>query len=53
VVTGTVAAAADGTITWMTPTTVYGTAEAGIFGSQSSSCTFPQPGPIATTKVTS
>ncbi len=51
VVTGTVTAPAGTSITWMTPTTVEGKAKAGIFGSQSSSCTFPQPGPIATTKV--
>jgi hypothetical protein len=51
VVTGTVTAAAGSSITWMTPTSVDGTAKAGIFGSQSSSCTFGQPGPIATTKV--
>jgi hypothetical protein len=51
VVTGTVTAPAGSSITWMTPTSVDGTAKAGIFGSQSSSCTFAQPGPIATTKV--
>jgi hypothetical protein len=51
VVTGTVTAAAGSTITWMTPTSVDGTAKAGIFGTQSSNCTFGQPGPIATTQV--
>jgi hypothetical protein len=51
VVTGTVTAPEGGTITWMTPTTVDGKAKAGILGTQSSSCTFAQPGPIASTKV--
>jgi hypothetical protein len=35
----------------LTPTSVDGKAKAGIFGTQSSSCTFAQPGPIATTEV--
>jgi len=51
VVTGTVTAPAGGTITWMTPTSVDGKAKAGVFGTQSSSCTFAQPGPIAVTQV--
>lgn len=51
VVTGKVTAPAGSTITWMTPTAVDGKAKAGIFGSQTSNCTFPQPGPIATTQV--
>jgi hypothetical protein len=51
VVTGNITAAAGSTVTWMTPTAVDGKAKAGIFGSQTSNCTFPQPGPIATTQV--
>jgi hypothetical protein len=51
VVTGNVTAAAGSTITWMTPTAVDGKAKAGILGTQSSNCTFPQPGPIASTEV--
>jgi hypothetical protein len=51
VVTGTVTAPAGSTITWMTPTSVEGKAKVPILGSQTSSCTFAQPGPIATTQV--
>jgi hypothetical protein len=51
VVAGTVTAAAGSTITWMTPTSVNGSAKVPILGSQSSACTFAQPGPIATTGV--
>lgn len=51
VVTGRVTAPAGSTITWMTPTSIDGKARAGIFGTQTSNCTFAQPGPIATTKV--
>jgi len=50
-ITGTVTGAAGSTITWNTPATILGTANAGAFGTQTSNCTFPSPGPIGTTAV--
>jgi hypothetical protein len=49
--TATVTGAAGSTITWNTPATILGTANAGAFGTQTSNCTFPSPGPIGTTAV--
>ncbi|MBI2705603.1 MAG: hypothetical protein HYX32_09995 [Actinobacteria bacterium] len=51
VVTGTVTGKPGTSITWMTPTSVNGTASVPILGSESSACSFPTAGPIGTTTI--
>jgi hypothetical protein len=46
-----VTAASGGTISWMPPIDIVGEANAGIFGTQTSSCTIENPSPLGTTQV--
>ncbi len=52
IVSGTVSGAPGTAIVWSTPIAVDGTANAGsFFGTQSSDCSIPSPGPIGSTSV--
>jgi hypothetical protein len=46
-----VTAGSGATITWLPPAPIVGEASAGVFGTQTSSCTIESPAPIGTTHV--